>query len=84
MPLFLLGVYYLLQCGFGVVSLPLDIGLYAVTMILGFLTAYLIFRSKKLEGAAVWLLLPVIFYGASLILFTFAAPQLAVFIPPAA
>lgn len=84
MPLFLLGVYYLLQCGFGVVSLPLDIALYAVTVSLGYLTAYLIFRGKKLERAACWLLLPVIFYGASLILFTFAAPQLAIFIPPAA
>ena len=83
MPLFLLGAYYLLGCGFGVTSLALDIALYVATMLLGFLAAYWIFKSKKLENAAGWLLLPVILYGASLILFTFAAPPLAVFTPPA-
>lgn len=83
MPLFLLGGFYALKCGFGVVSLPLDIALYVVTTFLGFWIAYHIFRGKKLEKAACWLLVPVILYGASLILFTFAAPQLAVFIPPA-
>lgn len=83
MPLFLLGGFYLLSCGFGVVSLPLDIALYVVTLGLGYLVAYLFYKSKKLGKAAGWLLVPVILYGASLILFTFAAPQLAVFIPPA-
>ena len=83
MPLFLLGCYYLLGCGFGVTSLPLDIALYVVTVCFGFRIAYAIFRSKKPEKAAGWLLLPVILYGASLILFTFAAPPLAVFTPPA-
>ena len=83
MPLFLLGVFYALQCGFGVVSLPLDIALYLVTTGLGFWVAYRIFRGKQAEKVAGWLLVPVILYGASLILFTFAAPQLAVFIPPA-
>ncbi|MBQ3357227.1 MAG: hypothetical protein IJG45_09005 [Oscillospiraceae bacterium] len=82
MPLFLLGGFYLLQCGFWVYSLPLDIALYVVTMALGYLAAYWIFKSKKLERLAVWLLIPVILYGASLILFTFAAPQLGVFLPP--
>ena len=83
MPLFLLGIFYALKCGFGVVSLPLDIALYVVATFLGFLAAYHIFRGKKLEKAAGWLLVPVILYGASLILFTFAAPQLPVFLPPA-
>lgn len=83
MPLFLLGGFYLLGCGFEVNSLPLDIGLYVAAMALGYLVAYLLYKSKKLGKAAGWLLLPVILYGASLILFTFAAPQLAVFIPPA-
>ena len=83
MPLFLLGGYYLLRCGFGAAGLPLDIALYVVTMALGFFVAYRIFRSGKLANAAGWLLVPVILYGASLILFTFAAPRLAVFIPPA-
>ncbi|MBQ6431144.1 MAG: hypothetical protein IJJ99_04645 [Oscillospiraceae bacterium] len=84
MPLFLLGMFYLLKCGFGVFSLPLDIALYVVTMALGYFEAYLVFKSKKLEKAAAWLLVPVILYGASLILFTFASPQLGVFIPPEA
>lgn len=84
MPLILMGGFYILQCGFGVVSLPLDIGMYVVTMCLGYLIAYLVFKSRHLEKAAVWLLVPVIFYGASLILFTFAAPQFGVFIPPEA
>ena len=83
MPLFLLGAFYLLKCGFGVVSLPLDIALYVVTMALGFWLAYRVCQSGKLAKAAGWLLLPVIFYGASLLLFTFAAPPLAVFQPPA-
>ena len=83
MPLFLLGAYYSLGSGFGVMSLALDIALYAAAMGFGFLAAYWISKSKKLENAAGWLLLPVILYGACLILFTFAAPPLAVFTPPA-
>lgn len=83
MPLFLLGGFYLLGCGFGAVSLPLDLALYAATMALGYFVAWLVFKSRHLEKAAVWLLIPVILYGASLILFTFAAPQFAVFMPPA-
>lgn len=83
MPLFLLGGFYLLQCGFGVVSLPVDIALYFLTMGLGFLLAYRVFRGGKLKNAAAWLILPVILYGASLVLFTFAAPPLGIFLPPA-
>lgn len=83
MPLFLLGAFYLLNCGFGVVSLPLDIALYVVTTLLGYRLAYRVYQSGKLAKAAGWLLLPVIFYGASLILLTYAAPPLAVFQPPA-
>ena len=82
MPLFLLGGFYLLGCGFGVVSLPLDLALYVAAMALGFFVAYWVFKSGHLEKAAGWLLIPVILYGASLILFTFAAPQFAVFMPP--
>lgn len=83
MPPFLLGALYLLQCGFWVFSLPVDVALYIVTTALGYLVAYLVFKGKRLEKAAAWLLVPVILYGASLILFTFAAPQLGVFLPPA-
>lgn len=82
MPLFLLGAYYLLKCGFDAVSLPLDVALYVVTMALGYLIAFRVFKSGKLEKVAAWLLVPVILYGASLLLFTFAAPQVGVFLPP--
>ena len=81
MPLLLLGVYYLLACGFGVTSLPLDIGLYVVTMAGGFLLAYLLYRSGWAERAAGILLMLVIFYGAFLIVFSFAAPPLDIFQP---
>lgn len=83
MPPVLLGTFYLLKCGFDVFSLPLDLALYAAAMALGFFVAYWVFKSGHLEKAAGWLLMPVIFYGASLILFTFAAPQVGVFLPPA-
>lgn len=83
MPLFLLGAYYLFACGFGVRSLPADIALYFVTMLGGFALAAFLYRGGWLEKYAAWLLLPVMLYGACLILFTFAAPPLSVFLPPA-
>ena len=82
MPAFLLCAYYLLKCAFHLEGLPIDLALYFITMAGGFLLAYLAARSRKLERAAPWLLLPVMLYGASLILFTFAAPPLPVFRPP--
>lgn len=82
MPVFLLCAYYLLKCAFHLEGLPVDLALYFITMAGGFLLAYLAARSRKLESAAPWLLLPVMLYGASLILFTFAAPPLPVFRPP--
>lgn len=84
MPVFLLCAYYLLKCAFHVEYLLVDLGLYFVTMAGGFLLAYFAAKSRKLESAAPWLLLPVMLYGASLILFTFAAPPLPVFQPPLA
>lgn len=82
MPVFLLCAYYLLKCAFHVESLPVDLALYFVTMAGGFLLAWFAAKSRSLERAAPWLLLPVMLYGASLILFTFAAPSLPVFQPP--
>lgn len=82
MPVFLLCAFYLLKCAFQVENLLVDLGLYFLTMAGGFLLAFFAAKSRKLEAAAPWLLLPVMLYGASLILFTFAAPQLPVFQPP--
>ena len=52
MPLFLVGVYYLLVCGFGVEGLLADIGLYVVTMAGGFTLAYVFYRTEAAVRAA--------------------------------
>lgn len=81
MPLFLLGVYYLLKTGFGVSALWIDIGLYFITMYLGFFLAYLLYTRAQPEKAGGILLLLVLLYGVCLILFSFAAPSLEIFTP---
>lgn len=83
MPVFLGGLYYLLGGGFQIMGLALDIGLYFLTMILGFLLIYALRNNRHLERAAGYLLILTILYGAALILLTFAAPPLAIFTPPA-
>ena len=68
--------------GFGVEGLWLDIGLYVLTMAGGFALALALYRSGR---AARWggvLLMLVIFYGAFLAVFSFAAPKLPIFMPP--
>ena len=82
MPVFLLGVYYLLQRWFGGTGLAVDVLLYFAAMALGYAAACGLYRSGRAESAAPWLLLPVVFYGAALVLFTFAAPGLSIFQPP--
>ena len=82
MPVFLGGMYYLLSGGFSVMSLPVDIGLYFLTMLLAFLLIYGLRKSALTEKLAGYLLMLTIFYGAALILFTFAAPPLGIFQPP--
>ena len=82
MPLFLVGVYYLLVCGFGVEGLLADIGLYVVTMAGGFTLAYVFYRKEAAVRGAGALAMLVILYGAFLIVFSFAAPHLGIFLPP--
>ena len=79
MPLFLVGVYYLLVCGFGVEGLLADIGLYVVTMAGGFALAYVFYRKEAAVRAAGVLAMLVILYGAFLVVFSFAAPHLGIF-----
>ena len=79
MPIFLGGLYYLLSGGFAVMGLPIDIGLYFLTMLLGFLLIYALRKNSFTEKAAGYLLMLTIFYGAALILFTFAPPSLEIF-----
>ena len=80
-PAFLLTAYYLLK-SFGVESLAVDIVLYFISMFAGFLLAWCLYRRKMPEKIGGWLLMVVILYGASLILFTFAAPNLPIFQSP--
>ncbi|MGN1307797.1 MAG: DUF6512 family protein [Faecousia sp.] len=82
MPLFLVGVYELLVCGFGVEGLLADIGLYVVTMVGGFALAYVFYRKGVALRATGVLTMLVIFYGAFLIVFSFAAPHFGIFLPP--
>lgn len=80
MPLFLLGVYYLLLGGFSVSSLALDVGLYYVSLALGF---WLAWRLQGSEKGAAWSGILVILaglYGAALVLFTMAPPDLPIFL----
>ncbi len=77
-PALLLGSYYGLKF-FGVESLPVDILLYFVSMFFGFFLARLLYRKAKPERIGGFTLMLVILYGASLILFTFAAPELPIF-----
>lgn len=81
-PLFLTGAYYLLKCGLGLESLSIDLALYYITMAVSFLLAYAIDTGGRWERAVSWLVFPVILYGASLILFTFSAPEAPIFLPP--
>ena len=83
MPVFLLGMYYLLR-RLGLSGLALDILLYYVTIFGGFWLAWRLQRAGRLQRHCGILLMLVILYGASLILFTFAAPPLKLFSPPAA
>lgn len=81
MPLFLLGLYYGLRL-LGVSGTAVDIVLYYLTMFAGFWLAWRLQRSGHLQKHTGLLLMFVILYGASLILFTFAAPPLPIFTPP--
>ena len=77
-PAFLLTAYYLLRA-VGVEGLGLDIALYFISMFAGYWLAWGLYRRKQAENIGGWLLMAVIVYGASLILFTFAAPSLPIF-----
>ena len=81
MPIFLLGVFYLLVY-LGADSLAADITLYFVTMLGGFALAYFSSHNRRIERHGGFLLMLVILYGSALILFSFAAPDLPVFRSP--
>ncbi len=80
MPVLCMGVFYMLSCGFGVEALWVDIALYVLVMAAGFWIAYW----QTATGHGAWcagvLVIAVGLYGAALILFTLAPPELPVFI----
>ena len=80
MPVLCMGVYYMLSCGFGVEALWVDIALYVLVMAAGFWIAYW----QTATGHGAWcagvLVIAVGLYGAALILFTLAPPELPVFV----
>lgn len=80
MPFFLLGGYYLLYAGFGVESLAVEIGLYVLTLGGGFWLARRVSSSGKLEYLSGILVILTGLYGAALILFTLAPPELPIFL----
>ncbi len=75
--LLLLSFYSLKALGYE--SLVLDITLYYICMFLGYLLAWLLYRRSHVERWGGFVLMLVILYGASLVLFTFAAPDLPIF-----
>lgn len=81
MPVWLMGIYYLLAAGFGVEALAVDIGLYLATLGGGFALSYRMAQSGRAERLAGVLVILVGVYGAALILFTLAPPGLPVFTP---
>jgi len=80
MPLFLLGSYYIIESGFAYTARWLNLTLYYLTVAVGFLLAWRVFHIPAVEKYGGVLLLVVILYGSALILFTFAAPPLPIFL----
>ena len=82
MPLLCMGGFYLLAGGFGVEALWVDLALYVLTLAAGFRLAYRSTRTGSAAWAAGVLVIAVGLYGASLILFTMAPPDLPAFQAP--
>ena len=78
MPVFLLGVYYLLVY-WKADTIVGDIALYFVTMFAGFTLAYILSKYVWIERIGGALLMLVILYASALILFSFASPDLPLF-----
>lgn len=81
-PLLLLGAYYTLLSGFALYGLPLDLILYALAMAGGFALAWHLQRARLPAWLCGVLVIAAGVYGASLALFSFAPPELPIFLPP--
>lgn len=81
-PLLLLGAYYTLLSGFTLHGLPLDLILYALAMAGGFALAWHLQRARLPAWLCGVLVIAAGIYGAALALFSFAPPELPIFLPP--
>ena len=81
-PLLLLGAYYTLLSGFALYGLPLDLILYALAMAGGFALAWHLQRARLPAWLCGVLVIATGIYGAALALFSFAPPELPIFLPP--
>ena len=81
-PLLLLGAYYTLLSGFTLHGLPLDLILYALAMAGGFALAWHLQRARLPAWLCGVLVITAGIYGAALALFSFAPPELPIFLPP--
>lgn len=81
-PVLLLGAYYPLACGFSLHGLVLDILLYLLSLAGGFFLAYRL-QPRRLPGSVCGIfVIAAGLYGAALALFSFAPPELPIFLPP--
>lgn len=78
----LVGAYYTLAAGFGVQALAVDIGLYVLCMAGGFAIAARLRKRRRPEWLCGVTVIAAGVYGAALVLFSFAPPQLPIFQPP--
>ena len=77
-PVLLLLCFYGLTA-LGIESVVLDIILYYICMFFGYALARWLYRKKRPEKFGGFILMVLILYAASLILFTFASPDLSIF-----
>ena len=82
MPVAMLGVYYLASAGFGIHNVVFDIVLYVLTLAAGFAGAWHLTQSKRAVSWLGTLIMLVGVYGAALVLFSLAAPDFPIFMPP--
>ena len=81
-PLLLLGAYYTLLSGFALRGLPVDFVLYTLAMAGGFALAWHLQKAEFPAWLCGMLVIAAGVYGASLALFSFAPPELPIFLPP--
>ena len=81
-PLLLLGAYYTLSCGFALHGLALDLILYVLAMAGGFRLARHLQKAELPAWLCGVLVIAAGICGAALALFSFAPPELPIFMPP--